>query len=216
MNWPDWSGDTALIVGTGPSASTLPPERPRPGLRCIAIKSAWRIVTWCDVIYGVDQGWWLANRGVPEFPGLKATPSRTAARVFGLRQIMTKLGARIILDPTGTVGCGLAHGGGHSGWQAINLAVQFGARRILLAGFEMRGGRFNSNEAGVSRLDPGRIERWRREMDAAASEFTAIGCEVINVTPDSALQNYPYCPIEDALAWRRSARRSRPSIETSI
>ena len=213
VEWPDWSGQTALIVGTGPSAATLPLHLAADRCKCIAIKSAWMLADWADVLYGIDQGWWLANRGVPQFKGLKVTPSPTAARVFGLQQVKTKLGARLMLDPKGTVGCGLRDGGGHSGWQAINLAVQLGASRIVLAGFEMRGGRFTKFERGVAKIDPGRIERWRREMDDAAGEFAAIGCEVVNATPDSALTAYPYQPFEEVFAWR-SGRRSKRSTAT--
>lgn len=214
VDWPDWSGQTALIVGTGPSAAVLPLQLAARSAKCIAIKSAWKFAEWADVLYGIDVDWWLANRGAPQFKGLKVTPSPTAARLFRLRQAKTKLGARILLEPKGTVGCGLRHGGGHSGWQAINLAVQLGSRRIVLVGFEMRGPRFNSKEAGVARFDPGRVERWRQEMDEAAGEFAAIGCEVINATPDSALTAYPYQPFEEVFAWR-SGRRSRRSTVTS-
>lgn len=212
VEWPDWSGETALIVGTGPSAAALPLHLAANKARCIAVKSAWKFADWADVLYGIDVDWWLTNRGVPQFKGLKVTPSPTAARLFGLRQVKTVLGARIVLEK-GKLGCGLRHGGGHSGWQAINLAVQFGARRIILVGFEMRGPRFNSHEAGVARLDPDRTERWRREMDEAAGEFAAIGCEVINATPDSALTAYPCQPFNEVFRWR-SGRRSKRSTAT--
>lgn len=204
VNWPDWRGETALIVAPGPSIAGMPLHLSQRAGRCrvIAIKSAWHEVPWADVLYGIDLGWWVANKGAKGFPGLKCSPSPTAARVFGLRQTRVKLGARLILEPVGTLGCGLRHGGGHSGWQAINLAVQLGARRIVLAGFEMR---FNPRAvpaAGVAKPDAKRIERWRTEMDAAAPEFEGIGCEVINATPGSALRNYPVASLEDALGWR--------------
>lgn len=198
--WPDWRGETALIVGTGPSAGMLPLGIAYGKARCIAIKSAWQFVPWAEALYGCDRGWWIANRGVPEFMGLKFTPSPGAARVFRLRQTKVKPGARIVLDPPSTLGCGLLRGGGHSGWQAINLAVQFGARRIVLAGFEMTlqyGHRFNGGSAGVAKADAGRVERWRKEMDDAVEEFTKIGCDVINATPGSALRNYPRASLQE-------------------
>lgn len=209
VDWPDWSGQTALIVGTGPSVATLPLHLAAHSAKCIVVKSAWKFADWADVLYGIDKGWWLANRGARQFKGLKVTPSPTAARVFGLRQVKTKLGAKLILDPKGTLGCGLRDGGGHSGWQAINLAVQLGARRIVLAGFEMQGQRFNSGEAGVARLDAKRIDRWRQEMDDAAGAFTEIGCEVINATPQSRLSAYPYQDLEEVFAWRSGRRLKR-------
>lgn len=198
-DWPDWRGQTALIVGTGPSAATLPLSLAFNKAQCIAIKGAWQFVPWAGALYGIDVGWWFANHGVPGFLGQKFTPSPQAAKAFRLHQTRVKLGAKIILDPPGTIGCGLKDGGGHSGWQAINLAVQFGARRIVLAGFEMtlaHGARFNGGSAGAGKADAGRVERWRLEMDAAVDEFTRIDCDVINATPGSALRAYPRVPFE--------------------
>lgn len=189
-----------MIVGTGPSAATLPLSLACGKAQCIAIKGAWQFVPWADALYGLDLGWWIANQGAAGFIGHKFTPSPRAARVFRLHQTRVKLGARIILDPPGTLGCGLKDGGGHSGWQAINLAIQFGARRIVLAAFEMtlaHGARFNGGSAGVAKADAARVERWRAEMDAAADQFAAIDCSVINATPGSALRAYPKADFQD-------------------
>lgn len=212
MQWPDWCGETALVVGTGPSVSDLPLHLSRNRAKVIAIKSSWRHVPWADVLYGIDRGWWIANHGVPQFPGIKCTPSPSAARVYGLRQMSVKLGVRLIMEPIGTLGCGLRDGGGHSGWQAINLAVQLGARRIVLAGFEMRFVKGSVPEPGVAKPDAGRIKRWRSEMDAAADEFTRIGCEVINATPDSALTRYRFMDLAEAMSWQSSEPASRRLI----
>lgn len=213
-DWPDWRGETALICGTGPSIASMPLHLARDRVKVIAIKSAWLHVPWADVLYGIDRGWWIAHQGAKGFAGIKCSPSPTAARVFGLRQTRVKLGARLVMEPIGTLGCGLRDGGGHSGWQAINLAVQLGARRIVLAGFEMTWRPGVVPAAGVARPDAQRIERWRAEMDAAVSEFSAIGCEVVNATPGSALRNYPFCDFEEALTWR-SKPVSRRSTATS-
>jgi len=109
--WPDWSGQTALIVGTGPSASQAPLYLAEGVFRCIVIKSAYELAPWADVLYGLDRGWWIARRGAYKFKGLKVTPSPQAARVFGLRQVKLKIGARIIREPIGKLGCGLRDGG---------------------------------------------------------------------------------------------------------
>lgn len=194
IDCPDWSGETAVIVGTGPSAGMLPLHLTAGRTKVIAIKGAWRFVPWADALYGIDVPWWIANKGAAEFGGLKFTPSPSAARAFRLHQTRLKSGARIILDPPLTLGCGLKHGGGHSGWQAINLAIQFGSRQIVLVGFEMtlaHGARFNGGGAGVGRADAKRIDGWRREMDAAIDQFTGIDCDVLNATPGSALRAYP-------------------------
>ena len=193
VSWPDWSGETALIVGTGASVSGAPLYLAEGVFKCIVVKSAYELAPWADVLYGIDMGWWIARRGAPKFKGLKVTPSPRAAKVFNLRQVRLKTGARIIREPIGTLGCGLRDGGGHSGWQAINLAIQFGATRIVLVGFDMHDGHWKPNDPGVAKPDHMRTKRWRDEMDAAVDEFR--GVEVINATPGSALKSYPFKPL---------------------
>jgi hypothetical protein len=193
--WPDWTGETALIVGTGASASQAPLYLAEGVFKCVVVKSSYELAPWADVLYGLDRGWWIARRGAPKFKGLKVTPSPQAARVFGLRYVKLKTGARIIREPIGTLGCGLRDGGGHSGWQAINLAIQFGATRIVLVGFDMGGIQWKPNDPGTVKPDHKRMKRWREEMDAAVGEFT--GIEVINATPGSALRAYPFKPLQE-------------------
>lgn len=199
--WPDWSGETAVIVGTGPSAKDAPLDHARGLARAITVKSAWRLAPWCDVILGIDKGWWLANSGVPEFKGLKVTPSPTAARVFGLRQVRLKARAEILTGETGVLGCGLRTGGGHSGFQAINLAIQFGAKKIVLVGFDMTlagGAHWNSDYRGVGKPDAGRVESWRVALDGCAGQFKALGVDVM-VVGASALTAYPKMTLAEAL-----------------
>lgn len=217
VNWPDWSGQTALIVGTGASASEAPLYLAEGVFKSIAIKNSYELAPWADVLYGIDRGWWITRRGAPKFKGLKVTPSPQAARLFGLRQVKTKLGARIIREPIGTVGCGLRDGGGHSGWQAINLAVQFGATRIVLIGFDMHDGHWKPDEPGVAKPDPMRMKRWRDEMDGAVNEFT--GIEVFNATPGSALRAYPYKPLAELAGLngdKNSGRADRPNDDAVL
>jgi hypothetical protein len=199
--WPDWSGETAVIVATGPSAKldlTIAQDK----ARVFVIKSAWKLAPWADALYGLDTGWWIANLGAPQFKGLKFSPSPTVCRAFGLRQIKLKSRAEILIRETGTVGCGLKTGGGHSGFQAINLAVQFGATRILLVGFDMtlaNGPHWSSDYAGVAKPDEARVRSWREAMDACAPQFEELGVEVINCSPLSALTAYRKMLLHEAL-----------------
>lgn len=207
--WPDWSGQTVVIVGTGPSAKDTGPSAKDAPLdiakgvaRAIVIKGSWKLAPWADALYGIDPGWWIANRGVPDFAGLKVSPSPTAARVYRLAQVKLKARAEILTGETGVLGCGLKTGGGHSGFQAINLAIQFGARKIVLVGFDMtmaNGARWERNPAGVAKADAGRIESWRVALDGCAEQFTALGVDVINVGEASALKAFPKMSLAEAL-----------------
>ena len=204
LDWPDWRGQTALVIGTGPSAEDCPLDAAQERARAIAVKSAWRLAPWADALYGCEIGWWVAVRGCPQFAGWKASASPSCCRVYGLRRIRLKPRAEILTQETGTVGCGLPRGGGHSGFHALNLAVQFGATRILLVGFDMtvaNGAHFSAyDERNMAQEQ--RCIRWREALDGCADRFRELGVEVINCAPHSALKAYPKARLAEALSWR--------------
>lgn len=197
--WPDWSGASVVVVGTGSSVKGVDLGCARGRAKVFVVKSEYRFAPWADALYGIDKEWWIANRGAPDFRGLKFSPSPTACRLFQIRQVRLKARSDILTDEVGVIGCGLRSGGGHSGFQAVNLSVQFGARKILLVGFDMAGGRRFQHEEGVARFDPRRLGEWREAMDAAAPQFDRLGVEVVNCSPGSALVAYRKARLEDEL-----------------
>jgi hypothetical protein len=209
-DWPDWTGETAVVVGTGSSVKDVDLKVARGRAKVFVIKSEYKFAPWADALYGIDKGWWIANKGAPDFMGLKFSAAPTACRLFGLRQVRLRPRAEILTEQRGVIGCGLRTGGGHSGFQAVNLAVQFGANRILLVGFDMCGSRRLPHEAGVSKFDMQRVKEWRKWMDAAAPQFGVLGVEVVNCSPGSALKAYRTGRLEDELC------RSRQGLSPSI
>lgn len=201
--WPRWNGETAVVVGTGPGACAEPLDVVRGRARVIAIKSTWRLAPWADALYGCDRSWWLANNGAPEFKGLKFSPSPAACSAYReIRIVSLKTRAEILTEKVGTIGCGLKSGGGHSGFQAVNLAVQFGAARILLVGFDMtlaNGAHWTDDYAGVAKPDALRTESWRVAFDACAPQFKRLGVDVVNCTMASALTAYRKQPLSEAI-----------------
>jgi hypothetical protein len=101
----------------------------------------------------------------------------------------------VLRSPAGTLGAG-----GNSGFQAVNLAAQLGARRVILIGFDFKGKHWHDDHAKPLRNpDPSGMLRWVGHMDAAAEQYRAWGVEIVNASPVSALRAYPRVPIEEAL-----------------
>jgi len=94
--------------------------------------------------------------------------------------------------------------GGNSGFQALNLAVQFGANPVILVGYDMRldhGVHWHgAHDNGLNNPTKGNVERWRRAVDGAAAVISALGIKVVNASPISALAAYPKMDLEAALA----------------
>jgi hypothetical protein len=77
----------------------------------------------------------------------------------------------------------------------LNLAIQFGSRRIVLVGYDCRidiginwhdGHRHGLPNKGI--VD---VIRWRKVLDAQAALLKKMGVEVLNASPVSTLTAYP-------------------------
>jgi hypothetical protein len=168
----------------------------------IAINDAWRMAPWADVLYGCDWRWWLKHRGAPDFAGIKVTLSNSVGHLDAYPDIK-------VLENTGTEGfehrpSGIRTGR-NGGYQAINLAVHLGARRILLLGYDMKAGAdgrlhfFGDHEDWPTR--PGIFEGvFLPQFSALVQPLQDKGIEVVNCTPGSALVVFHVKQLEDALA----------------
>lgn len=104
----------------------------------------------------------------------------------------------ILVDEVGVVG-----DGGNSAFQSLNLAVQFGARRILLVGVDLRLDRgvhwHGRHGPGLNNPRAENLDHWRRAFDGVAAQLSDLGVEVINCSPVSTLSAYPIVEFSEAL-----------------
>lgn len=200
--WQDWRGQAAAIVASGPSTKKAGIELLRGRLRVIAIKENVDLCPWADVVYGCDAAWWKNKRGLTDYSGLKVafdTALRGCFRDINLIDVRGKVD-RILLDEPGVVG-----GGGNSGFQAVNLAAQFGASRILLVGFDLHdrsGLHWYGRNVGQGRNNPNEdnFRRWRLAFEASADDFVKAGMDVVNASPISALKCFRRRGVAETLA----------------
>lgn len=160
-----------------------------------------RLAPWADVVYGCDGPWWRFRNGLPEFSGVKLsndTPACTAYRDLHKVEVLDH--NKLEFSTPGVLGTG-----GNSGFQAINLAAQFGVNRILLIGFDMNAtaalhwyGR--NTWRGANNPAVSNFMRWRDAIFAQAPVLKAMGIDVVNASRESALTCFVHKPIEQALS----------------
>ena len=209
--FPDWTG-AAAIVASGPSAKKENLGLLRGKMPIIAIKENFELCPWADVVYGCDAAWWRHRKGLPDFAGLKVTwqgsrlPTSYEIKRVAIDKSQDKVYPverrkyRMIFDIPGTVG-----GGGNSGFQAVNLAVQFGATKLLLIGFDMhdRSGVHWYGRNGWERggnPDESCFVRWRRDFATAAVDLEERGIQVVNASPFSAMTCFGISTVEKTIA----------------
>lgn len=106
----------------------------------------------------------------------------------------------MLFDEPGYIGAG-----GNSGFQALNIAVQFGVMRVLLIGFDMhaaQGVHWYGPNVGRNMNNPldHNYVRWRHAFNKQARVLRGMGIDVVNASPNSALVCFENKSIEQALA----------------
>jgi hypothetical protein len=168
------------------------------GIAAIAINTTFRLAPWADVLYAADIEWWGHldhHKDAMAFAGLKVS----CQPVYGVN----------ILRNTGVLGFdpdpGAVRTGGNSGYQAIHIAMHAQASRILLCGFNMRSydGADHwhpEHPKGLRRTVPELYQRWCERFEALAASATERNIDIVNVTPDSALEVFRKSTLEEELA----------------
>lgn len=197
--FPDWKGETVVIVASGPSAGGQDYEAWRGRARFIVVNCSWKLVPWADVLVAADGGWWQRHKGAPDFPGMKVTVDFNASRDFGLHLVrLLNTAPGITVERPGHIGMGR-----NTGFYAINLAVQFGPpAKIILAGYDMNvdaGIHWHGpHPKGMNNPRPDTIAKWRKILDGEAATLRRLGVDVVNASPSSALVNYPKMSLAEA------------------
>lgn len=193
-----WPGSTIVCLATGPSLTQADVDTCRDRARVIAIKNAYDLAPWSDVVYGagVDQTkWWQRNgdRVAAEHQGLRFTLDPAASKWASLLRWGTVEGLSTEPDRLAL--------GRNSGYQAINLAVLLGAAKIILLGYDMKtaGPRENFFE-GPTKGPSHRFADWRPFFATLVDPLRRLDVSVINCTPGSALDCFPKMSLSEALA----------------
>lgn len=191
-----WHGGTCYILGGGPGLARVPLERLH-DLRVIAVNNAYTLGDWIDVMFYGDCRWFRwHSKTLLDFPGLKVTACDSHKDKPGIRAVK-----RLSSPP------GIARAKNRLAWNlssgacAINLAVHFGVKKIVLFGFDMRkvDDKNNWHEDHKDGPNKNPYERFLRPFPSIARDLEKLGVECVNATPGSALEVFPIMKPEEML-----------------
>lgn len=188
----------------------MPLDLLRGRMRVIAIKeAAVDLAPWADVAYGCDAAWWKYRRGLPGFRGLKVAWAPAVGAEFPDVHLIKIREARrskpndrkyvdeILTDTPGMVGSGC-----NSGFQAINLAIQFGVRRVVLVGFSLAGKHYYGRNEWPKAGNPteAHFDDCRRAYEANVPVLRSLGVDVVNATPASTLTCFRHAALDRVIS----------------
>lgn len=187
--------DSIYIIGGGPSVAETNLDLIKDKF-VIGTNAAFRLGTWVDVCLFIDcrfQKWnadeleaW-PNQIITTCPTLKDHP-----KIEVYKKCTT---------------CGICHHEGYlaqpdkgknAGATAIDLAIKLGAKRIVLIGYDMEAKQGKHNYHSYHNHTPRNdvYNRFFLHFKKIKEELPE-GIEIINATPDSALQLFPKAKLED-------------------
>lgn len=174
----------------------------------IGINVAYKLGGWVDIMFFGDDSFWKDRKDdILTFPNLKVTCSKTRhpdiktlgksrnsklkgwERYYGLSDIRVRNAVRWNLN---------------SGTAAIDLAVKFGAKQIILLGFDMNysnGHRHFHREYRTVREKSAlkSMERHLACFPFVAEDAKRLGVEILNCSPESAIKEFPRMPLKEVL-----------------
>jgi len=208
------TGGTVLILGSGPSLTKADVDLAR--AHCdltIAINDSYIFAPDATALWGADDKWmvkWHQGCTAPHVHHMKTYPAFTGRFKFCLSRtpyadvLVLKRGPQTGLcrEPNRVA---LGSNGAH---QSINLAVHFGATRIILLGVDMKPGkvfrdgawRESDHFAWLGRhADDSKppYAQCLSHMATLVAPLKALGVDVVNCSPDSALRVFPMRPVRD-------------------
>lgn len=189
--------NTIYCVGGGPSLKGFTWNK-LAGRRVIAVNRAYETCPNAEAVYFSDLRFWLWHRD-----GLLAHKGRliTGAKHVSHPRVETWL-------LTGKSGLELSNGklksGNNSGYAAMNLAVHLKARRIILLGYDMRflDGKCHWHSGHIVQMQERVFDNMIPYFDTLGSALAVLNIEVINASPDSALETFEKCDINDPAIWQ--------------
>lgn len=203
-----WSGP-CVVAAPGPSLTQAVADQCG-GVRVIAVNDAYRLLPFADVLYACDAAWYDHHAGCRDFHGERWT-SHSLSPKNDKTMVADRLGLRVI-EGKGNVGFSrdpkYINYASNSGFQAVNLALLWGADPVILVGFDMQpvGGKthfFGRHKPPLR--ESSQWSTWIGNFTKAAEMLWHPRPTIINATPGSALKCFPMMPLAEALAMREAA-----------
>lgn len=188
----------AYLIGGGPSCADVPTGELKGGIRIGVNDAAFHKP--CDWFFSNDHGYALDIREkIEAFPGERHLAIRQkhrhlfegwSATIWTRRDDREPCtGARQLSSgQPGTPGC--------SGYVALNLAAQVGAKKIVLFGYDFHDDYKYFFAGNYPRV---RIADVRASFRKVAPWYSKRGIEIFNANPDSAIDAFPRITLEEAL-----------------
>lgn len=191
---------TWVVVGGGPSVTAADVAHALARAPVLAVNSSYAVAPGARVVYGCDGEFWDEHIAAVPRAADRWTQDERAANVYGLRRTTVTHGAGF------ATAAPLLTCAGNGGAQAVQLlAAYYGARRVLLLGFDAKrddAGRLHHHPDHKGRCwnpDEARLAKWADAMQDFARGAREAGVEIVNCSPSTAIKALPRAALREVL-----------------
>jgi hypothetical protein len=194
---PEWAGQTAYIIGGGPSLATQNLELLH-GCNVIVINSSYLAFPAAQFLIFSDARWWCEHiKALKDFKGQIVSLSAASSGLPQLRMMQRTNMPGLATDPGQLMVKNTTLTG------AINLAVHLGVRKIVLLGIDQKhgaNGRTHHHAPHKWQPTANCFKRQQSDLPQIAAGLRERNIECVNASPGSALTLWPLVNLEDHLA----------------
>jgi hypothetical protein len=191
-----------VLNGQSPPSVYSPYLYPIHSRNVIGINASYMIGDWMKVIFFGDKGFFESHRrSLAKYPGLVVTCAQPNSHRYGDYgiKVVKRDGMKAGISPDPNT----VRWNHNSGAAAISLAYHLGAKRINLLGFDMKRDEVSNkthwHAAYNKTLKDKTFERHLRGFPQIAADAKKLGIEVINVSPESAIQSLPKATLKEVI-----------------
>lgn len=201
---PIFKDETVICLASGPSLTQEICEMIR-GRKSIVVNSSCHLAPWADVLYFTDSSWYEQRRElVANWPGIVVSMSKTAKRELPdkVKRVQGEGDPSVRPVRFPPLGSSVIRQGRTSGHTAVSLAIAFGAKRVVLLGYDMRvvAGREHHHSEYTGERD---LDQYAKDFVPAFNGWNAAaresGVEVVNCTPGSAVTEFSFADLDEVL-----------------
>ena len=180
-----WAGKTVVIIASGPSLTQSDCDLVEAsGLTTIAVNTSWKRARFAHVLYAGDLAWWDAYANEIDIDAERWTCTRQAAKKYGIN-------------------LHTAYGEYNSGMRAIQLAIDKGASRVLLVGYDCslkEGVHWHGEHDKTKNPNDFRVRKWHRHFATVAVAARRKGVRVVNCSRRTDLRAFERGDLERELS----------------
>lgn len=203
--------ETIVCIASGPSLTTDQIELIKAsGHKTIAVSNNYKLLPNCNIVYSMDSCWWLhyyqdvcatVSDNTELWTSNKSKEFLERHNVRLKRPYPKELtGIEVNLKCQGLskVDNEINHGG-NSGFMAVSLAYKFGAKKIILVGYDFQhtDGKahwFGDYDPKKLRMNAANPHWWPRPFGWLTKDLHLEGVKVLNATIETAIPDTEDCP----------------------